>query len=47
MEPPSGERNPSMHPTVVVFPAPFGPRIPKISPSSTANETSCTAPRAP
>ena len=29
-----------MHSTVVVLPAPFGPRIPKISPSSTANDTS-------
>ena len=27
-----------MHSTVVVFPAPFGPRIPKISPSWTEKE---------
>jgi hypothetical protein len=31
------------HSTVVVLPAPFGPRIPKISPGSTANETPSTA----
>ncbi len=31
------------HSTVVVFPAPFGPRIPKISPWSTEKEMSSTA----
>src|SRR5215469_1735627 len=41
--PPSGTRRPSMHSTVVVFPAPLGPRIPKISPSPTVNDTSSTA----
>ena len=35
------------HSTVVVFPAPFGPRIPKISPSATENETSSTATSGP
>src|SRR5258706_1958666 len=33
--------------TVVVFPAPFGPRKPKTSPRSTANETSSKAMRSP
>src|ERR1700730_13601575 len=32
-----------MHSTVVVLPAPLGPRIPKISASSTENDTSSTA----
>src|SRR5690606_42017805 len=31
----SGVRSPAIISTVVVFPAPFGPRIPKISPRST------------
>ena len=31
----------------VVFPAPFGPKMPKISPSATVNETSSTATSAP
>ena len=31
MEPPSNSRRVSIHSSVVVFPAPFGPRIPKIS----------------
>ena len=33
----------SMHSTVVVFPAPFGPRMPKISPFSTEKVTASTA----
>jgi hypothetical protein len=41
--PPSGSRSPAMHSTDVVLPAPLGPRIPKISPSSIANDTSLTA----
>jgi len=32
-----------MHSTVVVFPAPFGPMIPKISPRWTVSDTSRTA----
>jgi hypothetical protein len=32
-----------MHSTVVVFPAPFGLRMPKIFPSSTQKVTSSTA----
>jgi hypothetical protein len=32
---------------VVVFPAPFVPRMPKISPRSTVNETPSTATRVP
>ena len=36
-------RRPATHSTVVVLPAPFGPRMPKISPSSTVNDTSSTA----
>ena len=43
MVPLSGFRSPEMHSTVVVFPAPFGPRMPKISPSSTSRDTSLTA----
>lgn len=35
-------RIPEMHSTVVVLPAPFGPMIPKISPSLTENDTSIT-----
>ncbi len=45
--PESGDRRPTAHSTVVVFPAPFGPRIPKISPSATENETSSTATSGP
>ena len=45
--PPSGVRRPAIDSTVVVLPAPFGPRIPKISPSSTVNETPSTARRWP
>src|SRR5580700_4141182 len=41
--PESGVRRPIAHSTVVVLPAPFGPRMPKISPSATENETSSTA----
>jgi hypothetical protein len=33
--------------TVVVLPAPFGPRKPKTSPAATVNETSSTAIRSP
>src|SRR5690606_996261 len=36
-------RSPSTHSTVVVLPAPLGPRIPKISPLSTVKDTSSTA----
>src|SRR5271170_5129818 len=43
MTPRSGRRTPSTHSIVVVFPAPFGPINPKISPSLTSNETSDTA----
>ena len=39
--------NPSMHSSVVVFPAPFGPKIPKTSPSRTSNEMPSTAVRPP
>jgi hypothetical protein len=35
------------HSTVVVLPAPFGPRMPKISPPATENETSSTATNVP
>ena len=35
------------HSAVVVFPAPFGPRMPKISPSATENDTSSTATSGP
>ena len=47
MTPRSGRRTPSTHSIVVVFPAPFGPINPKISPSLTSNETSETATVAP
>src|SRR6185436_16871520 len=39
----SGFFSPSTHSSVVVLPAPLGPIRPKISPSSTVNETSSTA----
>ncbi len=42
---PAGVRSPATHSTVVVLPAPFGPSTPKISPSSTSNDTSTTAGR--
>ena len=42
MAPESGVRSPLIDSTVVVLPAPFGPRMAKISPSSTENETSST-----
>jgi hypothetical protein len=42
-EPLSGRRRPSQHSIVVVFPAPFGPTMPKISPCPTANVTPSTA----
>ena len=45
--PASGVRSPCTHSTEVVFPAPFGPRIPKISPWCTSNETSATASSSP
>ena len=41
--PPSGWRSPSAHSTVVVLPAPFGPRMPKISPSVTRRLRPSTA----
>jgi hypothetical protein len=47
MVPASGSRSPLTHSTVVVFPAPFGPRMPKISPSATENDTSRTATTGP
>src|SRR5579872_1524705 len=43
MVPRSGARSPSTHSSVVVLPAPFGPIRPKISPSTTSNDTSSTA----
>ena len=39
----SGLRRPSMISRVVVLPAPFGPRMPKNSPSDTSNEMPSTA----
>src|SRR6266850_353137 len=42
-EPEVGGRTPVMIRMVVVFPAPFGPRKPRISPLSTLNVTSLTA----
>ncbi len=36
-----------MHSTAVVFPAPFGPRMPKISPGSTEKLTPSTTVRSP
>ena len=43
MLPASGARSPSTHSIVVVFPAPFGPMRPKISPRRTEKETSSAA----
>ena len=43
ISPASGQRSPITHSTVVVFPAPFGPKMPKISPPRTEGETSSTA----
>ena len=43
MRPASGSRSPSTHSIVVVFPAPFGPMRPKISPRRTVKETSSAA----
>ena len=45
--PASGRRSPTAHSMAVVFPAPFGPKMPKISPSATDTETSSTATRFP
>ena len=45
--PPSGGRMPSSISTVVVLPAPFGPRMPNTSPGATENETPATASRSP
>jgi len=45
--PPSASRSPSMISRVVVFPAPFGPRMPKNSPSWTSNVTPSTAVTSP
>src|SRR5574341_402457 len=42
-----GRTNPSRHRIVVVFPAPFGPRKPKISPDGTENVTSSIPRRRP
>ncbi len=47
MSPASGIRSPATHSTAVVLPAPFGPMMPKISPSPTVNGTSSTATVAP
>ena len=47
MVPLSGVRRPAIDSTVVVLPAPFGPTIPKISPSRTENETPAIALRVP
>jgi len=41
--PESGLRSPSMISSVVVLPAPLGPRMPKNSPSSTSKDTPSTA----
>ena len=41
--PASGARRPSIHSIAVVLPAPFGPMRPKISPSNTSRDASCTA----
>src|SRR4051794_2322994 len=43
MLPASGRVRPSIISSVVVLPAPFGPRMPNVSPCSTANETPATA----
>ena len=43
IEPESGRRSPSIISSVVVLPAPFGPRMPKISPSATSKLTPSTA----
>ena len=40
-------RKPVMMRSVVVLPAPFGPRKPRISPGAAVNETSWTAARSP
>ena len=47
MVPESGVLRPAIDSTVVVLPAPFGPRMPKISPSSTEKDTPSTAARSP
>ncbi len=46
-ESPSGSRSPSTISRMVVLPAPFGPRMPKNSPSETEKETPSTALRSP
>ncbi len=45
--PVSGSRSPSMISSVVVLPAPFGPRMPKNSPGATSKLTPSTARRSP
>jgi hypothetical protein len=45
--PASGRISPSSIRSVVVFPAPLGPRNPVIRPRATVNDTSCTAGRWP
>ena len=45
--PESGLRSPSIISSVVVLPAPLGPRIPKNSPSPTSRLTPSTANRSP
>src|SRR5579884_730317 len=47
MLPPSAIRKPSTHSTVLVFPAPFGPTIPNISPWYTSKEILSTATTGP
>ena len=46
-EPEVGARSVPRVRTVVVFPAPFGPRNPNTSPRATLNDTSATAVRPP
>ena len=43
----SGVLSPMTHSTVVVLPAPLGPRMPKISPSATVKDASSTATSSP
>src|SRR4051812_30608365 len=47
MAPSSGRVSPSIISSVVVLPAPFGPRIPNVSPASTSKETPATASTVP
>ena len=47
IRPPSARRSPCRHSTVVVFPAPLRPRMPKISPRPTSKLTPSTTAAAP